>query len=151
MTFAVEEVDEHVLTERVGRGEEGAAAVEPGHLLDEVAQCGRRIEHERVDTDAVAGAPCHLAHRCFNGLVHRWIVEEHLAVIHHVGSRFPVGDHHDLSGSGLAGEQLPGETQTVLHVRSVHEIPRDCGQIGRVEDPRHLAEADDSQVIAGEP
>src|SRR5215470_7113213 len=56
----VEEVDQHVVAQRVGVGEEGAPAVDARHALDEVAQVVALVEHEGVDADAVARAPHHL-------------------------------------------------------------------------------------------
>ena len=62
LAAVVEEVDEHVVAEGLGRGEERPAPVHLHHPLDEVAQVGALVEHERVDADAVAW--CSAAPRC---------------------------------------------------------------------------------------
>src|SRR4051794_843077 len=58
---ARDEVDEDVLAEVLGRGIEGATAVEPGHEGDELRQCPRALEHERVDRDPFLRAALHFA------------------------------------------------------------------------------------------
>ena len=59
----VEEVDQHVVTEGVGVGEEGATTVDVHHALDERPQVVGLVEHERVDADAVARAAHDLLQR----------------------------------------------------------------------------------------
>src|SRR3990172_1911509 len=49
-------IHEHVLAEALRRGEEGAAAVDLRHLLDERRQHRAPLEHEGVDGDALARA-----------------------------------------------------------------------------------------------
>src|SRR5262245_25905707 len=61
--LVVEEVDEHVVAEAVGVGEERAPTVDPHHLLDERAEVVTLVEHEGVDADAVARAPHHFLQR----------------------------------------------------------------------------------------
>src|SRR5438093_12850438 len=60
-------VDDDVLAELVGGGEERAAAVDPGHLLDERGKPRGPLEHERVDDDALARAVLDLLQRFFDG------------------------------------------------------------------------------------
>src|SRR5262245_32942956 len=54
-------VDQDVLAQSVRLGIEGPAAVQLGHLLDELLQSLAGVEHEGRDDDAVAGAAQHLA------------------------------------------------------------------------------------------
>src|SRR2546422_11493446 len=49
-------VDQDVLAEAVGAGEERAALVDAGQLLDELREHPALLEHERVDGDALARA-----------------------------------------------------------------------------------------------
>src|SRR5262249_50805872 len=67
LSALVEEVDQHVVAEGVRRREEGAAAVQLHHPLDEAAEVIALVEHERVDADAVTGA----AHDLLEGLLDR--------------------------------------------------------------------------------
>ena len=62
--------------------------------------------------------------------------------------RFAVGDHDDLLRPVLLGEQLSGQHESVLHVGSVHKVPRHRGNLRRGEDARRLAETDKTDVIA---
>ena len=67
----LDEVDEHVVAEGLGRGEERPAPVHLGELLDERPQVAGGVEHERVDADALAGAARHLAQRRVDRLAAR--------------------------------------------------------------------------------
>lgn len=58
--FAVEVVNQQVLAEVVPVGIEGATVVDLRHLIDEGNHPIVIIEHEGVDSDAVAGAALHL-------------------------------------------------------------------------------------------
>ena len=72
------EVDEHVVTEILRRGEERTTPVDLGHLLDECAQRPVGAEHERVDADLLLRAAHDLAQRCLDRLARRRIVEERM-------------------------------------------------------------------------
>src|SRR5436190_8890734 len=63
LAFLIQEIHEDVVTEGLGRGEEGTAPVHPHHALDELTQVEVVLEHERVDPDVVLGASLHLAQR----------------------------------------------------------------------------------------
>src|SRR5438093_9549956 len=73
----LDEVDEHVAAERVGRGEEGAAAVELGQALDEVPQVAVGVEHERVDADLLPRAAGDRLQRGVDRPLDRRVVEGH--------------------------------------------------------------------------
>src|SRR5262245_51083755 len=51
-TTVLEEVDQHVVAQRVGRREERTPAIDAHHALDERLQRVALVEHERVDADA---------------------------------------------------------------------------------------------------
>src|SRR5262245_25616086 len=59
----LDEVDEHVVAERLGRREERSSPVELGELLHEALQRGVGIEHEGVDADLLASAASDLTER----------------------------------------------------------------------------------------
>src|SRR5215510_11208063 len=99
----IEEVDEHVVAQRVGVGEERAPTVDTRHALDEVAQVVALVEHEGVDADAVARAPHHLLQRLLDRDRRRRVLEVRLAVLD-VRGRLAVGDHDDLLRSALTVE-----------------------------------------------
>ena len=63
----LEEVDEYIVAEGVGCGEESTSAVELHHPLDEVAQVVALVEHKRVDADPVPRAAHDLFQRLFDG------------------------------------------------------------------------------------
>src|SRR5437588_69212 len=120
----LDEVDQHVVAQRLGGGEEGPAPVELGQPLDEGLQIAGGVEHEGVDADPLPGAAGHLGEGRLHRLGHGWVLEEHLAVAHDVGRRLAVGDHDDLLGPALAGQQPPAQHEGVLHVGAVDEVLR---------------------------
>src|SRR5438105_3722540 len=63
LTFSIDVVEEHVVAEPIGAGEEGAAAVHARHLLDEGHQVVVVVEHGGVDDDVLPGAGLHLEQR----------------------------------------------------------------------------------------
>ena len=99
-----EEIHQHIITQCLGRCEEGAAMIHLGHLLDEVTQWTCCIKHKCVDGDVVLRASHRFAQCGFNGLTHRRIVEIHVARLRDMGCWFTVGDHDDLFGTGLASK-----------------------------------------------
>ncbi len=148
--LALHEVDQDVVAEVLRRREERPSAVDLGHLLDERSQRSVGAEAERVDPDLFLRAPHDLTERGLDRLAHRRIVEERVPVRGDVGGRFAVGDHDDLLRARLAGEQLAGEHEPVVHVRAVHEVPRHLGELRRGEHPSGLGEPDDAEVVARE-
>src|SRR6476646_1582940 len=60
LTLLLDEVDQHVVAEGLGRREERPALVQLRELLDETLEAAVGIEHERVDPDPVLGAAGHL-------------------------------------------------------------------------------------------
>ena len=61
--FLIEIVDEDVVAQPFGIGEEGAAAVDSGDVVDEAHQAVAPFEHERVDAQAFAGAAAYFQER----------------------------------------------------------------------------------------
>ena len=90
-----------------------------------------------------------LPQRGLHRLAHRRVVEEDIAVAVDVGGRLAVGDHDDLLGAGLLGQQLAAEQEGVLHVGAVDEVPGDLGELLGRELAGHLAEPHDPEVVAG--
>ena len=132
-----------------GVGVERAAAVEPGHVGDELGQRPRPLEHERVDRDPLLRAALHLAEGLLDRPPGRRVVELDLAVLE-VGGRLAVGDDHDLLvDRRVALEDPPGQEQAVLEVRAVLvAVPGQLGQRARPDLAGVVGEADDRQVVA---
>src|SRR3954471_19926611 len=116
---ATDEVDEHVLTEVLGRRVERPTAVQPRHMGDELCERSRPLQHERVDRDALLGAPLDLAERLLDRPPRRRVVELDLAVLE-VSRRLSVGDDDDLLVHRWCPLEDPArEEQAVLEVRAV--------------------------------
>src|SRR5271165_7091274 len=103
----LDEVDEHVVAQGVMRREEGTTPVELSYLLDEVPQVPSRVQGEGVYPDPFARAAQDLLQRRIDRGGHRWVAEEHLAVLEKVRGGLAVGDHHDLLGALVARKQAP--------------------------------------------
>src|SRR5713101_3683502 len=144
-------VDEDVLAEAVGRGEEGAAMVDARHLLHEGHQGAALLQHEGVDGDALARAALRFLERLLEGESDGRVGELRLATFH-VGGGLAVGDHDDLLVRPLvAPEELPRELEAVVHVGAdVPLAPRETGELLRGELARVEREAEDVERVARE-
>src|SRR3990172_4722776 len=144
-------VHEHVLAEALRRGEEGAAAVDLRHLLDEGRQHRAPLEHEGVDGDALARAALDLSEGFLQGPPRRRVGELRLAALH-VRRRLAVGDHDDLLVAALLpAEERAGEHEGRVHVGAdVGPAGGQLGQFRRAELARVEREADDVQTVARE-
>src|SRR4030095_225603 len=141
-------VDESVLAEAVGTGEERAALVDAGQLLDELREHPALLEHERVDGDALARAALDFLQRLLERAPCRRIGEVRLQAFH-VGGRLAVGDHDDLLVAALLPPQeLPRELEAVVHVGAdVPFGPRELRELLGLELARIEREAEDVQAV----
>src|ERR1700730_16053221 len=122
LPFAVDVVEQDIVAQPVGAGEERAAAVHARHLLDERNQVVVIVEHEGVDHDVLAGAALHLQQSLLERFRQRWIEEDRMLPFH-VCRGFAVGDDDDLLVPGLVPvEELASEHQPVLDVRPVDRL-----------------------------
>src|SRR5712691_8786634 len=99
-----DEVDDDVLAQLLGGGEERTAVVDAGHVLDEAREVRAALQHERVDRDALARAALHFLQRLLKRARHRRIREVGDAVLQ-VGGGLAVGHHEDL----LVATLVPGQ------------------------------------------
>ena len=97
-----QEVDEDVIAQVVGAGEERPAAVHLSHSFDELAEVAIWVEHEDIDTDVFLGGSSDF----FQGGFYRFgtwrIVEVGLPAGTYVCGWFSVCDHDDLFGATLS-------------------------------------------------
>src|SRR5262245_52074186 len=95
-----DEVDDDVFAQLVRGGEERAAVVDLGHVLDEPDQPRALLEHERVDRDVLARAALDFLQRLLDGALGRRVVEVGHAAFEMRG-RLAVGHHEDLLVAAL--------------------------------------------------
>src|SRR6478672_6166501 len=149
--LGADEVDEHVLAEAIGGREEGAAPVDPGHLLDERGESVALLQHEGVDGDAVAGAALDFLERLLQRPPGGRVGELGLGALH-VGGGLPVGDHdHLLVAALVAGQELSRELEAGVHVGAHAPLPGgQVRKLGRGELPGVEREAHDVEAVARE-
>src|SRR5437660_5077172 len=144
-------VDQDVLAQAIGAGEERAALVDAGQLLDELRQHPALLEHERVDRDPLARAALDFLQRLLERAPRRGIGKVGFEALH-VGGRLAFGDHDDLLVAALLPPQeLAGELEAVMHVGAdVPLAPRELRKVFGLELFRVEGEPEDVQAVARE-
>src|SRR5438445_1296020 len=144
-------VDQDVLAQAIGAGEERAALVDAGQLLDELRQHAALLEHERIDGDPLARAALDFLQRLLERAPRRRVGERRLDPFH-VGGRLAVGDHDDLLVAALlAPEELPRQLEAMVHVGpDVPLGPRQARELLGGELAGVEREPDDPEAVARE-
>ena len=128
-------------------GEECPTAVHLGDLFDERCQVRGGVEHEDVDSDVVSRALVDLFESQVDRLVRGRIVELGAPERVDVCGWLAIGDHQDLLGAGFSCEHLARELEAVLHIRPVHVVPRQFGEVASWHFSGHFAEGNDAQIV----